>query len=256
MEHVEPTTAFRLDDRVAVVTGASSGLGERFARVLDAAGARVVVAARRAERIEKVAAELRAALPVACDLSTRGGRQRLVDAVAEHHGRADVLVNNAGLTRVVPALDETDEDFTSVLAIDLVAPFALCRDFGGLMHDGGGGSIVNVSSVLGMVGVGQIPQSGYAAAKGGLVNLTRELAAQWARSGVRVNALAPGWFPTEMTGDMFEDERSLDWIARRTPMGRGGEPHELDGAVLFLASGASSYVTGHVLAVDGGWTAI
>jgi hypothetical protein len=126
------------------------------------------------------------------------------------------------------------------------------------MIDGGnGGSIVNVASTWGMVGMGQIPDAGYAASKGGLVNLTRELAAQWARQGVRVNTLAPGWFRSEMTdGTMFGDERSERWMRQRTPMGRGGEEHELDGALLFLASEASSFVTGAVLPVDGGWTAI
>jgi NAD(P)-dependent dehydrogenase (short-subunit alcohol dehydrogenase family) len=116
---------------------------------------------------------------------------------------------------------------------------------------------VNVASTWGMVGMGQIPDAGYAASKGGLVNLTRELAAQWARQGVRVNTLAPGWFRSEMTdGTMFGDERSERWMRQRTPMGRGGEEHELDGALLFLASEASSFVTGAVLPVDGGWTAI
>ena len=119
------------------------------------------------------------------------------------------------------------------------------------------GSIVNVASIWGMVGVGQIPDAGYAASKGGLVNLTRELATQWARRGVRVNALAPGWFRSEMTEEtMFEDEAAAKWMRARTPMGRGGEEHELDGALIFLASDASTFVTGTVLMVDGGWTAV
>ena len=126
-----------------------------------------------------------------------------------------------------------------------------------MIEHGDGGTIVNVASIWGLVGVGQIPDAGYAASKGALVNMTRELAAQWARSGVRVNSLAPGWFRTEMTeGRMFGDERSERWIRQRTPMGRGGAEHELDGALLYLASDASSFVTGTVLAVDGGWTAV
>jgi len=124
------------------------------------------------------------------------------------------------------------------------------------MLDRGGGVVVNVASVLGLVGSGQIPQAGYVASKGGLVNLTRELAAQWARRGVRVNALAPGWFRTEMTEVLFADEGGQRWIRRKTPMGRAGELHELDGALLFLASDASTYVTGQVVTVDGGWTAV
>ena len=120
-----------------------------------------------------------------------------------------------------------------------------------------GGSIVNVASIWGIVGVGQIPDAGYAASKGGMVNMTRELGAQWARQGVRVNALAPGWFRSEMTEEtMFEDDRASRWMRQRTPMGRGGDEHELDGALLFLASDASSFVTGTVLPVDGGWTAV
>jgi NAD(P)-dependent dehydrogenase (short-subunit alcohol dehydrogenase family) len=126
-----------------------------------------------------------------------------------------------------------------------------------MVEHGRGGTIVNVASVLGVVGVGQIPDAGSAASKGGLVNLTRELAAQWARKGIRVNTLAPGWFRSEMTQErMFDDERAVRWMRQRTPMGRGGEVHELDGALLYLASGASSFVTGTVLPVDGGWTAI
>jgi NAD(P)-dependent dehydrogenase (short-subunit alcohol dehydrogenase family) len=137
-------------------------------------------------------------------------------------------------------------------------PFELSRGAARAMVDAGhGGTIVNIASLWGMVGVGQIPEAGYAASKGGLINLTRELAAQWARSGVRVNALAPGWFRSEMTdGLMFGDERSEKWMRQRTPMGRAGDEHELDGALLYLASGASSFVTGTVLCVDGGWTAI
>ena len=119
-----------------------------------------------------------------------------------------------------------------------------------------GGVIVNVASVLGLVGAGQIPQAGYAASKGGVVNLTRELASQWAKKGIRVTALAPGWFESEMNEDMLSSEKGQQWVARRAPLGRHGREGELDGALLFLASDASSYVTGHILAVDGGWTAI
>ncbi len=257
MTDLDPTASFRLDDKVVVLTGASSGIGARFASVLDAAGADVVLAARRAERLESLAADLERATVVACDVSDTGDRRRLVETALERHGRIDVLVNNAGITQVTPALDETDDDFARVVDVDLVAPFTLSRDVArAMIDDGVAGSIVNVASILGIVGTGQIPQAGYAAAKGGLINLTRELAAQWGRRGLRVNALAPGWFPTEMTGDMFEEERSLKWMERKTVLGRGGRLDELDGALLFLAGDASTYVTGQVLAVDGGYTAI
>jgi NAD(P)-dependent dehydrogenase (short-subunit alcohol dehydrogenase family) len=156
-----------------------------------------------------------------------------------------------------PAIDEPLDTFKDVIAVNLIAPFALAQRAAKAMLDGErGGAIVNVASILGLRGIGQIPQAGYAASKGGIVNLTRELSAQWSRKGIRVNALAPGWFESEMTSDMFAEESGHKWVARRAPMGRHGREDELDGALLFLASDASSYVTGHVLAVDGGWTSV
>jgi NAD(P)-dependent dehydrogenase (short-subunit alcohol dehydrogenase family) len=256
VEPLDPAKGFRLDGRVAIVTGASAGLGERFARVLHGAGAAVVLAARRVDRLEALAAELDGALPVACDVAEDDDVDRLVDVALERHGRIDVLVNNAGVGGPQPTLDEPAEVFRRTVAVNLTGAFLMCQRVGRHMIEQGSGSIVNVVSMLGLVGTGLPPFPSYAASKGGLVNLTRELAAEWARRGVRVNAIAPGWFPTEMTAEMFADERSMQWVARKAPMGRPGELHELDGALLFLAGDASSYVTGHILAVDGGWTAI
>jgi NAD(P)-dependent dehydrogenase (short-subunit alcohol dehydrogenase family) len=255
-----PEQLFRLDGRVAVVTGASSGMGVTFAVGLAAAGARVVVAARRPERLQEVVREIRdqggSAHAVACDVSREEDVERLVAETQAAFGPPDVLVSNAGFTTVVSAEEQGLADWRAHLDVNLTGVFLCAQRFGRGMLEAGRGTIVNVASVLGLVASGQIRQAAYAASKGGVVNLTRELAAQWARRGVRVNALAPGWFPTEMTADMFGDERSLAWMRSRTPLGRGGALDELVGPLLFLASDASSFVTGHVLTVDGGWTIV
>ncbi len=252
---LDPLAAFRLDGRVAIVTGASSGLGARFARVLHAAGAQVVVTARRRERLAALVDALPGAVAVPADLTAAGAAEELVAAAVERLGRLDLLVNNAGATADVPALDLDVEEFRAVVEVNLTAPFAVAQAAARRMVDQGGGVIVNVASQYGMVGV-NAGIAAYAGSKGGLVNLTRQLAVEWARQGVRVNALAPGYFPSEMTADFFADDAQSRWLRRTSPMGRGGEDHELDGALLFLASDASSYVTGAVLAVDGGWTAV
>ena len=251
-------SVFELVGRVAIVTGASSGLGERFARVLNAAGARVVLAARRTDRLDSLASELTDALVVECDLSQAGQAEMLVAAAMERYQQIDVLINNAGVNNAALAIDESLDDFRHEIEVNLIAPFELSRLAARTMIAAERtGSIINIASIFGLVGVGQIPDAGYAASKGGLINMTRELAAQWARKGVRVNAIAPGWFRSEMTDDlMFSDENSMKWLRQHTPMGRAGDEHELDGALLFLASKASSYVTGIVIPVDGGWTAI
>ena len=254
----DPTNAFRLDGKVVIITGASSGLGERFARVCNGAGANLVLAARRLERLETLATSLDSAVAVRADFSTDEAAPAVIESALAEFGSVDVVVNNAGISRVVDAVNDTTEGFRHELQIDLVAPYDLATRAAKWMIDNErSGSIVNIASVLGRVAGGPMALPGYAAAKGGLVQLTRELASEWARHNIRVNAIGPGWFRSEMTEDgIFEDARGRAFVERGAPMGRPGEEHELDGALLYLASGASSYMTGQTLYVDGGWTIV
>jgi NAD(P)-dependent dehydrogenase (short-subunit alcohol dehydrogenase family) len=253
-----PSAGIGIEGRVAIVTGASSGLGRRFAQVLAEAGALVAITARRTDRLEELRAEFGTdrILVVSGDISGEAFPAQLVKATVERFGRLDILVNNAGTGSMVRAEEESTAHFLQVITTNLVAVFVCCREAYGPMRDNGGGSIVNVSSMLGQIGIGRIPQASYCASKGGVANLTRELAAQWARTGIRVNCLAPGWFPTEMTAAMMTDDKSLAFIDRTVPMGRAGRDDELDSALLFLASPGSSYVTGQTIVVDGGYSAI
>ena len=252
---VDPLSLFRLDGRVAVVTGASSGLGVRFARVLDAAGAKVVLVARRAERLKELGDELDGSMPIAADLSIAEDRERVVAETLAATGRIDVLVNNAGVGRTVAIENESLETFRDAMELNVTAIWHLSKLVSPSMIAAGGGSIVNVASMLGHVGATPVKQAHYCASKGAVINLTRELALQWARKGVRVNALCPGWFVSEMTAGMDTDEASQQFIKTMSPIPRMGEEHELDGALLFLAGDASTFMIGQSVIVDGGWTA-
>ena len=252
---LDPLSLFRLDGQVALVTGASSGLGARFARVLHAAGATVMVSARRAERLAALVDDLPGSRAVTADLSLAQDRERLVETTVTQCGGIDVLINNAGVGNNVRIEDEDLQTFRQVMELNVTAVWHLSKLAAVPMVDAGYGSIVNIASMLGHVGSSPIKQANYCASKGAVVNLTRELALQWARRGIHVNALCPGWFESEMTAGMESDEGSQRYIGQNSPIPRMGHAHELDGALLLLASKASTFMTGQSLLVDGGWTA-
>jgi NAD(P)-dependent dehydrogenase (short-subunit alcohol dehydrogenase family) len=243
---------FKLDGRVALVTGASSGLGVAFAEGLADAGADIAICARRAERLEqtreRVEATGRRCLAVPADVSKPEDCQRFVDAAMEEYGKVDVLINNAGIGTAAPATREQPDDFRRVIDVNLNGSYWMAQACGRVMQPGS--SIVNIGSVLGSTTAG-LPQAAYASSKAAIIGLTRDLAQQWTgRKGIRVNALAPGFYASEMT-EQYPDGY-LDMMMIRVPAGRGGEPIELVSAAVFLASEASSYVTGTLLPVDGG----
>ncbi|SHN46655.1 SDR family NAD(P)-dependent oxidoreductase [Cryptosporangium aurantiacum] len=243
---------FRLDGRVAVVTGASSGLGAGFAIALAEAGADVVLGARRAEGLAETAVAVeklgRQCVTVPTDVTSPEQCTALVERAVESLGRVDVLVNNAGVSAVVPALREDPDTFRSVVDVNLMGAYWMSQACARVMAPGS--AIVNVASVLGLV-ASSLPQAAYSASKAGLLGLTRDLSQQWAgRRGIRVNAIAPGFVATDMIAEMSEE--NLGTFLAHSPLGRLGTQRELDAALLFLASPASGYVTGTTLAVDGG----
>jgi hypothetical protein len=212
--------------------------------------------ARRKDRLDDLAAEHPAIAAAVCDVADDDALAALVAETLERHGRIDVLVNNAGISDgPVDAIGEDPGLFRRVVDVDLTAPFLLSALVAPAMVANGGGSVVNITSIHGLVAAAPNNQAAYVAAKTGLSGLTRELGCQWAADGVRVNAIAPGYFASELTEELLTGESGPRWIVRNTPMRRPGAEAELDGALLFLASEASTYVTGQVLAVDGGWTA-
>ena len=252
----DPLNAFRLDGKVAIVTGASSGIGAQTVKLFSSLGAKVIAAARREDRLHDLANQYPNVMAAKCDVGVEADCKNLVETVIDDYQKIDILINNAGISDPIPALEEDLDQFKRVIQIDLISCFHLAQLCAQHMEtQESGGAIVNVASIHGFVGSSPNNQPGYTAAKGGLINLTRELALEWARHGIRVNAIAPGYISTELTDEMIAGESGRKWIERNTPMRRPGDVTELDGAMLLLASDAGSYITGETIAIDGGWLA-
>ncbi|PHP52536.1 SDR family oxidoreductase [Actinomyces ruminis] len=253
---------FDLSGQVALVTGCSSGLGVQMAKALASVGARIVAVARRVDRIEAVAADITEefgveALAIRCDITDAANVEAVVDTVMEQFGRLDIVVNNAGTGAIGPAEDITDEQFQHEFDIDLLGSFRVARAAANkAMIPAGYGRIINISSMYGLVGNMVAGSAPYHAAKGGMVNLTRALAAEWGKYGITVNAICPGYFYTELTTDTLDSAFFQEHAKRTIPLGRYGAEGELDTSALFLASPASAYVTGTAIPIDGGYTAI
>lgn len=245
--------SLRLDGHVIIVTGASSGIGAHFAKVLDAAGASLVLVARRRDLLEAVGEGLLSCVTVAADVTSARDRQLIVVTATKTFGRVDGLVNNAGQNVVVPALYEDLDDFRRVIEVNLIAPFSLSQEVVKVMR-GQGGAIVNISSVAGQASFSFSPQASYIASKAGLNGLTRELATQWARYGVRVNGIAPSSFGTEMLSAEFLDSEVGRVLINSRPMRRAAHMDEINSLLLLLLHPSSSYITGQTIAIDGGLT--
>lgn len=252
---------FDYSGRVVVVTGASSGLGLQMSEGYAKQGATVVLLARREERVKENAAKLTEkygvpALGVKCDITSLESVQAAVKATVDEYGRVDVVVNNAGSAQCSNAENTSDEEFEFNVDVDLTGVFRCCREFGKVMIDQKYGRIINISSMYGLCGNNEAPAVGYHAAKGGVVNLTRALSAEWARHNITVNTICPGYFETELTVDTLNTPEFQAYMQRTVPVGRYGVSGELNAAAIFLGSDEASYVTGIALPVDGGYTAV
>ena len=252
---------FDLSGQVAVVTGASTGLGLQMAKAFASQGANLVLLARREQRLKENAEALTKefgveVMALKCDITHTDEVKGAVEAVLKRFGRVDILVNNAGTGAIGNAEDITDEQFIHEMNVDLFGTFACAREFGREMLNAGYGRIINIASMYGLVGNMIAGSAPYHAAKGGVVNLTRALAAEWGKHGITVNSICPGYFYTELTTATLDSDYFQDMAKRSIPLGRYGREGELDTCALFLASPMSTYVNGQNIAVDGGFTCV
>jgi len=253
--------SFRLDGKVSVVTGCSSGIGPTLAEGLAEAGSDLVICARREKHLKANAREIarktgKKVIPVVADVSLEADTKRLMSESVDQFGRLDILVNNAGVSFLRPAEDMTGKEWLSVNKVNLDGVFYCSRDAAQVMKKRGGGSIINIASSYGFSADILFPIVAYHASKAAVINMTRALAVEWAKFGIRVNGIAPGWVRTEMTEITLSDKKKRDYIIQHTPTGRVGEADELNGALLLLASDAGRFITGTTISVDGGWTAV
>lgn len=252
---------FNLKGQVAVVTGASSGLGKQMARGFAEAGANLAILARRIERLEEFAKELRKeygvkVLPVQCDVTSSESIDAAAEAVEKEYGKVEILLNCAGSSKDKGVLEMADDEWDFTIATDETSVFKMTRAFGRIMKKAGYGRIINIASMYGLVGNTEIPTIAYHASKGAVVNFTRAVAAELATDGITCNAICPGYFYTELTQAVLDTKQFQDFAKTHVPMQRYGKEGELNAAAIFLASREASYVTGVILPVDGGYTAI
>lgn len=251
---------FDLKGKVALVTGASSGLGVQFATALARQGSDVALLARRVEKLNAVKEDIEKlgvkALAIQCDVTDNSQIKDAVGKVKEHFAKIDILVNNAGVGIVEPAESQSDETWNKTMDINLNAVYFTAREVGKLMVEQKYGKIINIGSIHSVVAMTGLPISAYAASKGAVMQLSRALANEWAKYNITVNTIGPAYFESEMTAGVVGDEGFAQVVKTYCPMGRIGKRGELDGAIVYFASDASSYTTGQYLAVDGGWTAI
>ena len=251
---------FNIEGQSAIITGASSGLGVTFAETLAEVGVNLLIAARRYEKLEKVARDLTnrfkvKVVPIKTDVSIEDQVIKMTKTAVEEFGSVEILVNNAGIASLSPSVEMTLEEWKKVIDVNLTGVFLCARTVAREMIKKGYGKIVNIASIYGAVG-DIFHAAPYYASKGAVINLTRSFAIEWAPNKINVNAIAPGFFPSEMTEQVFKNEEAMKHILSRTPLGRTGQPLDLKAALIYLASPASNYVTGQTIFVDGGWTAL